>query len=109
MYMSGLQTPNGLAHIPQKLFNPYRLWILIYLKMSNEELRFYKLKQLLELTDGNLASHIRALEQEGYVKSSSELDGRRLKSSIGITPEGQKVLREFSEQMKNVLNVLAEK
>ena len=36
--------------------------------MVNECLDFNTLKQTLEVTDGNLASHIAALEEEGYVK-----------------------------------------
>ena len=49
---------------------------------------------------------MRTLEQEGYVKSHSELNGKRLKAYASITEKGQKVLDEFIEQMKNVVDVL---
>lgn len=105
--MAKIQLLNEMIQVPQKLFNPYRLLILICLKTSNEELRFYKLKHDLELSDGNLASHLKTLEYEGFIKISSNLVGKRLKTSIGITQEGQKVLEEFAEHMSSLLNVLS--
>ena len=76
--------------------------------LKNGELRFAKLYCILEFSAGNLASHPKTLKQEGYVKSHSELNGNRLKSSASISEKGQKVLDEFIEQMKNVVEVLPE-
>jgi hypothetical protein len=47
-------------------------------------------------------------EQEGHVKSHSELDCKRLKSSVSITEKGQKVLVGFNGQMEYVVDVLSE-
>jgi DNA-binding PadR family transcriptional regulator len=76
--------------------------------LKNEELRFAKLYCILECSAGNLASHPRTLKQEGYVKSHSKLNGKRLKASASITEKGQKLFDEFIEQMKNVVDVLPE-
>ena len=43
----------------------------------NEMLDFNTLKDLLELTDGNLASHIKSLEKEGYISSEKSFVGKK--------------------------------
>lgn len=101
----------GFSGFPHKIFNPNRLSILITLKIKEEEkkeaIRFHNLKHSLKLTDGNLASHLRTLEQEGYISTSSIIDGKRQKTFISITPKGLEVLNMFSYMMENILKVLA--
>lgn len=104
--MTDLQMVSTIKQIPLKLFNPYRLLILIDLKL-NGELRFHKLRDDIGVSDGNLWSHLRALEQEGFVKSKTFLEKRKLKSLITITKEGLQILDEFSEQLKSVIEFLS--
>jgi DNA-binding HxlR family transcriptional regulator len=91
---------------PSKLFNPYRVWILIDLKFSGK-LRFNKLRDDIGLSNGNLSTHLRALEKEGFIKSNTFLDKKKLVSYIIITFEGMKALDEFREQLKNMEKVLS--
>jgi DNA-binding HxlR family transcriptional regulator len=104
--MDELQSISTIKQIPSKLFHPYRLLILIDLKLSGV-LRFNKIRDDIGLSDGNLAGHLRALEQEGYIKSNTILEKRRLKSCIEITQEGLKVLEDFSEQLKSVMKIIS--
>ncbi len=81
--------------------------MICYNHLRNEELRFAELYCILEISAGNLASHLRTLKQSD-VKSHSELNGKRLKASASITEKSQKVLYDFTKQMKNVMDVLPE-
>lgn len=55
----------------------------------NEMLDFNTLKDLLELTDGNLASHIKSLEKEGYISSEKSFVGKKPNTRYYITKEGK--------------------
>lgn len=57
--------------------------------MVNDELDFSSLKSLLELTDGNLASHTRSLEEMGYIESKKQFIGRKPNTTYNITQEGR--------------------
>jgi DNA-binding HxlR family transcriptional regulator len=102
--MSGQQLDIILAKVPDKLFHGYRILIMTALKVADGEIRFQELKRILQISDGNLASHLRALEQEGYVKGRSFLEGRKLKALYRITPNGSRAFKEFCENMQTILN-----
>ena len=74
----------------------------------NESMDFVTLKNLLELTDGNLASHTRNLEELGYIQSFKQFIGRRPNTTFSITDKGkeafQKHLSALEEFLKNQQN-----
>ena len=74
--------------------------------MVNEFLDFNTLKELLDLTDGNLASHSRALENEKFIRVEKSFIGRKPNTRFSITPEGQEAferhLAALEELLKNV-------
>ena len=55
----------------------------------NDYLDFNALKTLLEVTDGNLASHLRSLENSGYVSFKKEFLNRKPNTSYRATREGK--------------------
>jgi DNA-binding MarR family transcriptional regulator len=65
-----------------------RLGIMSVL-MVNELLSFSVLKELLALTDGNLAAHLRALEEAGYVSVQKQFVGRKPNTTYTATTEGR--------------------
>ena len=65
-----------------------RLGIMSVL-MVNEEVDFNSLKELLDITDGNLASHIKALEKSEFINVKKEFVGRKPKTSYLATKYGQ--------------------
>jgi DNA-binding MarR family transcriptional regulator len=65
------------------------------------------LRDDIGLSNGNLSTHLRALEKEGFIKSNTFLDKKKLVSYIIITFEGMKALDEFREQLKNMEKVLS--
>ena len=62
--------------------------------MVNEDVNFNFLKQLLDVTDGNLASHMKPLEENKYVKVSKSFIGKKTNTTYAITKLGEKAFRE---------------
>ena len=55
----------------------------------NDMLDFNTIKELLDLTDGNLASHIKSLEKEGYISSEKSFVGKKPNTRYYMTKEGK--------------------
>lgn len=55
----------------------------------NDSLDFTSLKEFLEVTDGNLATHIKKLEQEGFVEVEKSFIDNKPNTSYSMTPEGK--------------------
>ena len=70
-----------------------RLGIMSVL-MVNDDADFTTLKHLLELTDGNLASHTRALEELGYISCEKRFVGRKPNTVYRVTPKGREAFKE---------------
>jgi len=68
--------------------NRIRLGIMSIL-MANESIDFVSLKSLLDLTDGNLASHTRNLEDLAYIQSRKQFIGRKPNTTYSITDKGR--------------------
>ena len=79
--------PN-LEHINKAFESKARLGIMSIL-MVNDSVDFTTIKNLLDLTDGNLASHSRNLEELGYIKSNKQFIGRKPNTRFSITAEGR--------------------
>ncbi|PKA83606.1 winged helix DNA-binding protein [Ulvibacter sp. MAR_2010_11] len=79
----------GIIDNINKLFDHrIRLGIMSIL-VVNEEADFNRLKELLEVTDGNLASHIKALEQAKYILVQKQFIGRKPNTSYSATALGK--------------------
>lgn len=79
-----------------------RLGIMSVL-MVNETIDFVSLKNFLELTDGNLASHTRSLEELGYIRSYKQFIGRKPNTTFAVTPEGREAFRKHLAALENFL------
>ncbi len=83
--------------------NRVRLGIMSVL-MVNDEVDFNDLKENLELTDGNLASHLRHLEQKGYVEVSKTFEKRKPKTSYRVTQDGKAAFQHHLDVLERLLN-----
>lgn len=79
---------NVILHINKAFDHRIRLGIMSIL-MVNESIEFTTLKELLDVTDGNLASHIKALEQEAYLSVSKQFVGKKPNTKYTATAEGK--------------------
>ena len=79
-----------------KLFESrVRLGIMSIL-MVNENIGFNTLKEMLEVTDGNLASHVATLEKNKLIKVNKKFIGKKPNTTYSVTEKGRK---EFSEHL----------
>ena len=86
-----------------KLFeNRVRLGIMSVL-MVNADIDFNTLKDLLKVTDGNLASHIAGLEKQEYIEVMKEFVGKKPRTSFKATKLGK---REFKKHLAALENLL---
>jgi DNA-binding HxlR family transcriptional regulator len=80
-----------------------RLGIMAILSV-NESADFSSMKQLLEVTDGNLASHLKALEGIGYVQSAKQFIGRKPNTSYSVTEVGKKSFMEHLDALEKLMD-----
>jgi DNA-binding MarR family transcriptional regulator len=76
---------------------------LISLLIANEELPFKALKEMLEVTDGNLSSHLNKLEKSNYVRIEKSFEGKRPRTTIFITQDGRKAFKIYIEELKKFI------
>lgn len=79
-----------------------RLGIMALL-VVNERVDFNTLKDTLEITDGNLASHISALELCGYLSVHKQFLGRKPNTSYSVTPSGRTAFREHIDALESLI------
>lgn len=77
-----------IENLNKSFENRIRLGIMSSL-MVNESIDYLTMKDLLDVTDGNLASHIGALEKLNYIKVVKEFVGKKTKTTYEITQEGK--------------------
>jgi DNA-binding MarR family transcriptional regulator len=79
-----------------------RLGIMSVLAV-NDSLDFNALKEYLDLTDGNLASHLKGLEKEAFIQVEKTFIGRKPNTTYLITTDGKEA---FSEHLKALENLI---
>lgn len=88
----------------QKVFESrIRLGIMSAL-MVNESLDFNALKDLLELTDGNLASHLKGLEQQEIIVVSKQFVGRKPSTTYKATESGRELFRLHLSALEGLIS-----
>ena len=82
--------------------NRVRLGIMSIL-VVNDYVDFNRLKELLNVTDGNLASHLKALEKEKYVLMSKEFIGRKPNTKYRASDSGKKAFEAHINALENLI------
>ena len=77
-----------IAHINKAFDHRIRLGIMSVL-MVNDFVDFNRLKELLDVTDGNLASHIKALENDQFILVSKQFIGKKPTTTYSATQAGK--------------------
>jgi DNA-binding HxlR family transcriptional regulator len=95
---------NPISNLNKVFESRIRLGIMSAL-MVNDNLDFNHLKELLEVTDGNLASHLKALEQTEMVVVSKQFVGRKPNTTYMVTPNGREQFRQHLNALEKLLNM----
>lgn len=79
-----------------------RLGIMSVL-MVNDSVDFSRMKELLQTTDGNLASHVTALEKENYIVVTKQFVGKKPNTSFSATKAGRKAFAAHIDALEKLL------
>ena len=91
-----------LIHEPAR----YNIMALLYVVESAEFL--FVLRQT-DMTPGNLSSHIRKLEDAGYVKVRKKFRKKMPLTLLSLTPKGQTAFEDYRQKMQEMLNLVPHK
>jgi len=94
--------PNIISNLNKAFESRIRLGIMSVL-MVNEAVDFNTMKELLEVTDGNLASHVKALEGLNYIQSSKQFIGRKPNTQYSITDEGRIAFQDHLNALEQLI------
>lgn len=94
---------NFLDDLNKAFESRVRLGIMSIL-MVNDAVDFGTLKQQLQITDGNMASHSSALEKLGYITIRKQFIGKKPNTSYAATMEGRKAFNEHLFALERLIN-----
>ena len=93
---------NPFESLDKVLEHRMRLQILSVL-MANDAYDFNSLKELLKITDGSLATHIKALEREKYISTTKSFIDRKPNTKYKATDKGKNAFRKHLDALEEVL------
>lgn len=70
---------------------------------SGDRLAFPRLQDLLDMTAGNLSTHLRKLEEAGYVKIAKTHQGRMPVTFVALTTRGMSAFEQYVENLRSLL------
>ncbi|MBX9449394.1 MAG: transcriptional regulator [Taibaiella sp.] len=71
--------------------------------MVNDEISFNELKTLMDVTDGNLASHLKGLEEAGFIKVQKGFIGRKTNTTYSATKAGMQAFRQHLSGLEKLI------
>ena len=93
---------NPIENLNKVFDSRIRLGVMSIL-MVNAEVSFNDLKQMMDVADGNLASHLVNLEENGFIKVHKGFIGRKTNTTYSITKAGEKAFKEHLEALENMI------
>jgi DNA-binding MarR family transcriptional regulator len=96
---------NPIAHLNKIFDSRVRLGIMSAL-LVNEEVNFNDLKELIQVTDGNLASHLKTLEENEYIKFHKGFVGRKTNTTYSVTKAGEKAFKAHLDALEKMIRSL---
>ena len=75
--------------------------------MVNENVNFNDLKALIDVTDGNLATHLKTLEENNFIKVQKGFIGRKTNTLYYITKAGEKAFRAHIDALEKIIKGLS--
>ena len=92
----------NISQLNKEFESRVRLGIMSVL-MVNDWVDFSEMKSLLEITDGNMASHSNALEKANYIEVKKEFVGKKPKTSYRVTQYGRIAFTEHLDALEKLI------
>jgi DNA-binding transcriptional ArsR family regulator len=96
------QPLDPVIHAPARL----RIVATLATLPDGDEVSFTRLQDILALTPGNLITHLRKLEDAGYVSTEKTGNGTAGKTTVALTGEGRKALDDYTQTLRGLLDGL---
>ena len=94
--------PERLLQIDRVIHEKGRLGIMSMLAAS-PELSFIELREMLQMTDGNLTTHIRTLQEAGYVSVAKSYRNNRRTTTVSMTAGGRRAFSEYLGLLERIV------
>lgn len=95
---------NILNKLDKLLENRIRLGIMSAL-MVNTSLDYNTLKDLLDVTDGNLASHLKSLEKNDFLQVHKQFIGRKPNTTYSVSRNGRKAFNQHLQALEQLIKL----
>jgi DNA-binding MarR family transcriptional regulator len=89
-----------VIHVPARL----RIAVTLATLRDGEDLSFTRLQEIIGLTPGNLITHLRKLEDAGYVTTVKSGGGVTARTGVALTAEGRAALENYSAVLRQLLD-----
>src|ERR1700733_12448077 len=89
-----------VIHAPVRL----RLVVTLAALRDGDDLSFTRLQEVLGLTPGNLITHLRKLEDAGYVTAAKSGSGVNARTSVSLSPVGRQALDTYTAVLRQLLD-----
>ena len=73
---------------------------------ERDKIAFTKLRKMLDMTAGNLSTHLRKLEDASYVEVTKTIEGRTPATYVGITAKGKAAYAQYRVALRELLTGL---
>ncbi len=95
---------NPIENLNKIFDSRIRLGIMSAL-MVNDEVNFNDMKELIQVTDGNLASHLKTLEESDFIKVQKGFIGRKTNTLYSVTKAGEKAFKSHLEALEEMIKM----
>ncbi len=89
-----------VIHVPARL----RIAVTLAALTEGDDLSFTRLQDLIGLTPGNLITHLRKLEDTGYVTTQKNGSGVTARTSVALTHTGRAALEQYTTVLRQLLD-----
>ena len=96
---------NPIENLNKVFDSRIRLGIMSAL-LVNEDVNFNELKELIQVTDGNLASHLKTLEESNFIKVQKGFIGRKTNTTYCVTKAGEKAFKQHLGALETMIRSL---
>ncbi len=94
--------PEPFLQLDRVIHEKGRLAIMSMLAAS-PELSFTELREALDMTDGNLTTHIRTLQEAGYISVTKSFQNRRPLTTCALTSAGKKAFQNYINLLEQII------
>lgn len=97
----------NFAELDAVIHSRVRLAIMIVL-LQAASADFTYLKKEIDVSDGNLSTHLKKLEEAKYIKIQKRFENRKPKTTISLANKGRVALKEYTKNLEEYLKLASE-